>query len=77
VTLELGFLLAAGATLVTGAIAWGALKTQVGALREAITKLEASRDRLGERVGELEGRVRLLRHVTQARGVATSTKEDD
>ena len=74
-TIELGFLLAAAGVLVTGAIAWGSLKTQVGALREAITKLEASRDRLGERVGELEGRVRLLRHVTAARGVPRT--EDD
>lgn len=70
-TVELGFLLAAAGVLVTGAIAWGQLKTQVGALREAVTKLEASRDRQGERIGELEGRVRLLRHVTQARGIPT------
>jgi hypothetical protein len=72
----LGFALAAGVPVIAGAVAWGGLKTQVGALREAVTKLEASRDRFGERLGEAEGRIRLLRH-TSARGVPMVKASDE
>jgi hypothetical protein len=58
------------------AVVWGGLKNEVGNLRTEIIGLKSSRDKQGERCGDLEramdkldGRLALVRQATQARGV--------
>ena len=56
---------------------WGGFTNELGNFKMEIAALKASRDKHGERLGQLDTRLQLLKQATSARGVTVARAEGE